>query len=201
MNKRVAIYFRSSALLRKDTDAHLGELREYARVKNWETVFYADEGSCSEKSNRPSLNRLIKDARSCLFCAVLTYDMVHLGKSLKQLLAILEEWNGLGIAIYTVKDTVDLNSDTVKQAISLLRSYLKNIQGERVREGMQVSRLMKNTKMGRPALSPEHVSEIVNIRKTERLSVRDISKRTRVPRSTVFRVLKEHCQELQAVVA
>ncbi len=84
-NKRIALYSRVSTTHGQDPQMQLRELREYAQRRELQVVEeYTDNGVSGSKDSRPALNRLMADADSQKFDAVLVWKIDRWGRSLKQ---------------------------------------------------------------------------------------------------------------------
>ena len=77
---KVAIYARiSTDNLGQDVDRQLHEVRAYCERMEYEVVEeYVDEGFARTTRNRPSLDKLIKDARQRKFKLVVSDDRIQL---------------------------------------------------------------------------------------------------------------------------
>jgi Resolvase, N terminal domain len=90
--ERVAIYARVSTLHSQNPEMQLAELREYAARRGWEvTAEYVDLGVSGSRESRPELNRMLADAHSRAFDAVVWWKLDRLGRSLKHLVTTIEE--------------------------------------------------------------------------------------------------------------
>ena len=93
--EKTAIYMRVSTSL-QTTDNQLVALQDYATRMNYEiTSIYKDEGisGIKNKSQRPALNEMMKDVVKGKFSQILIYDISRLGRSLKDLVNILNDFN------------------------------------------------------------------------------------------------------------
>src|ERR1700681_3136071 len=90
---RVGLYARVSTLNHQDPQMQLAELREYARRRGWQIVEeFTDQGVSGCKESRPSLNRLMSDAKQRKFDAVVVWKLDRFARSLKHLINALAEF-------------------------------------------------------------------------------------------------------------
>ena len=106
--KRVALYARvSTSNGQQDPEMQLRELREYAQRRDLQIVEeYIDNGVSGSKDSRPALNRLMSDAHSRKFDAVLVWKIDRWGRSLKHLVTSLAELDAYGIAFISLGTTL-----------------------------------------------------------------------------------------------
>jgi DNA invertase Pin-like site-specific DNA recombinase len=83
---RVALYARVSTLNHtQDSELQIHDLREYVSRRGWEIAAeYVDRGFSGSKDSRPALNRLMADAGSRKFDAVLVWKLDRFGRSLRR---------------------------------------------------------------------------------------------------------------------
>lgn len=150
---RVAIYARvSTAHNGQSPEMQLRELREYASRRGWGiTDEYIDRVSGS-KEFRPELNRLMGDAHSRRFDAVLVWKLDRFGRSLRHLVNALAEFEARGVAFVSFRDNLDLTTPSGRlmfQIIGAMAEFERSLIVERVRAGLRNAKA-KGRKLGRP---------------------------------------------------
>ena len=94
---KVGIYVRVSTSDKgQDPELQLGPLRKYAIARGWDFLEYVDLGESGVKDRRPGLDRLMEDARKRRLDGILVWKLDRLGRSLKHLLTMFEEFHDLG---------------------------------------------------------------------------------------------------------
>src|SRR5580698_8500640 len=102
-----AIYARVSTS-EQSSSMQLEELRAYCHRRGWTIAEeFVDEGVSGTKESRPSLNRLLTDAKRRKFDAVLVYRFDRFARSMKQLVNALSDFNVLGIAFVSLHEGID----------------------------------------------------------------------------------------------
>src|SRR5450755_4819469 len=150
----IALYARVSTLNgHQDPEMQLRELREYARLRGWK-IFgeYVDNGVSGSKESRPALNRLMADAHSRRFDAVLVWKIDRFGRSLKHLVNALADLAALGVAFVSLRDNLDLSTPSGRlmfQIIGAMAEFERALIQERVRAGLRNARA-KGRRLGRP---------------------------------------------------
>jgi len=123
-------------------------LLQYAKNFGWDVFcsmsgrdVYMDDGYSGGNMDRPALQRLLFDAKNKQFDMVMVYKQDRLSRKLKDLLALLEEFESLGIGYKSATEPFDTTSSAGKMAIQMLGScaeFERNRLVERVFPGMVV---------------------------------------------------------------
>ena len=95
------------------------------------------------KSSRPALNILMEDAKKRRFDAVLVWKLDRMGRSLKHLLSILEDFETLGIDFIAYNQNIDTTTPSGKLMFSMIGAFAefeRELIRERVKAGMQTAR-------------------------------------------------------------
>ena len=109
---KIALYARvSTADKGQDPEMQLRELREYCERRGWAvSTEYVDVGVSGAKDSRPQLNKLMADAKQRRFDAILVWKLDRFGRSLKHLVSALGEFEALGVAFVSLRDSFDLTT-------------------------------------------------------------------------------------------
>ena len=86
------------------------ELEGMAKRADWKIVeVYQDKGisGANGRNGRPELNRMLNDATRRRFKKLLVWDLSRLGRSLRDLISITDQFQELGIDLYVHKDAID----------------------------------------------------------------------------------------------
>ena len=118
---RVGLYARVSTSVGQSPEMQLVELREFATRRGWTLVGeYVDHGVSGAKESRPALNRLMTDAKERNFDVVAVWKIDRFGRSLKHLVNALAEFESLGIAFVSLKDSLDLTTPSGRLLFQLV---------------------------------------------------------------------------------
>src|SRR6266567_9020185 len=104
------------------------------------------------KESRPSLNRLMTDARQRKFDVIAIWKIDRFGRSLKHLVNALAELEALGVAFVSLRDNLDLSTPPGRlmfQIIGAMAEFKRALIQERVRAGLRNAK-QKGRKLGRP---------------------------------------------------
>jgi DNA invertase Pin-like site-specific DNA recombinase len=151
--RQCAIYARVSTQ-EQEPENQLAELRRYCAARGWTPSEYVDRGVSGAKERRPALDRLIADARRRRFDVVVCWRLDRLGRNLKHLITVLDEWQALGLAFVSLNEGIDATTPAGKLQMHLLGA-IAEFERERIRErvvaGLRRAR-SQGKRLGRPRL-------------------------------------------------
>lgn len=171
---RVAVYCRVSTAS-QDNSNQVHDCREYARARGWTiTAEYIDDATSGAKTSRPQLDRMMRDARARRFDGVLVAKLDRLGRSISHLIAVVEEWSAIGIALVSINEGLDLSSPAGRLQIHLLSAFAQ-FERERIRERV-ISGIAKARRAGtRLGRKPARITDAM-LDQTAGLSTRAAAK-------------------------
>ena len=174
---RTALYARVSTSDKgQDPEMQLRELREHCARRGWEVVGeYVDVGVSGSKDSRPALNKLVADAHRRKLDAILVWKLDRFGRSLKHLVNALAEFESLGIAFISLKESLDLTTPAGRLMfgiISAMAEFERDLIRERVRAGI-ANRRAKGFRVGRKPIILD-ASRLATLR-SEGLTIREIA--------------------------
>lgn len=154
--KRVAIYLRVSTN-DQNTDNQRLVLAEIAQKSGWEIVdIYEDKASGAKgKESRPAYKRLLEDATRRKFDMIVTWSIDRLGRSLKELVTLLNDMQSMGIGLYFHQQAIDSSTPSGKalfQMCGVFAEFERSIIVERVNAGLARAKAQGKT-LGRPKIS------------------------------------------------
>lgn len=150
---KAALYARVSTL-DQQPENQLAELKRYAEARGWDAQIFTDHGVSGSKERRPALDALVADAKRRRFDVVVCWRLDRMGRSLKHLIAVLDELTSLGIGFVSLGESIDATTPNGRLQLHLLGAFAEfersRIQ-ERVRAGLARARA-QGTRLGRPAV-------------------------------------------------
>lgn len=184
--KKVAIYARISTSDKgQDLETQLIPLRAFITARGWQIhEIYTDIMSGSKES-RPSLDKLMQDARRRKFDVVLVYRFDRFARSTKQLINSLELFSSLGIDFVSYQEAIDTSTPAGKAMFTMISAFAeleKSIIVERVRSGLERARA-QGKRLGRPKVYVD--SETILKLRLQGLSVRAIASALGVSKTKV----------------
>jgi len=191
---RVALYARVSTSDKgQDTALQLNPLREYCKAREWSLVSeYIDVGQSGSKDRRPQLDRLMDDARKRRIDCIIVWKLDRWGRSLKHLINSLSDLQNLGISFVSYQENIDLSTPSGKMmfhVVGAMAEFERSLIQERVRAGMALAKL-RGVQIGRKPTETVFLAQIIDAHANEKLSIRQIAQKVKIPRSTVFRTIK-----------
>ena len=129
--KRVAIYLRVSTS-KQDTENQLRELSAVAERSGWEIwKVYEDAGISGAKGRdkRPGLEAMMKAVNAREFDMVAAWSVDRLGRSLTDLLGILQELQEKGVDLFLHQQGLDTSTTAGKAMFQMLGLSRRNSQG------------------------------------------------------------------------
>lgn len=141
------------------------------------------------KANRPELNRLKDKVRPG--DVVVIESLSRLGRSTKDLLSLIEDWNQQGVKLVSLKESIDTTTPTGKLLLTVLSAisqFERDITVQRTNEGLQAARA-RGRKGGRPKVDSKAVDKAVKLYHAETHSVKEITTICGISQATLYRAL------------
>jgi DNA invertase Pin-like site-specific DNA recombinase len=199
---RAALYARCSTHDKgQDPELQLVPLREYCQRRGFSIKGeYVDNGISGSKDRRPELDSLLEAARKRQIDMIIVWKLDRFGRSLKQLVIALEELSTLGIGFISYQDNIDLTTPQGRlmfHIIGAMAEFERELIRERVKAGIENAR-RKGKRLGRKPVAPIDIEKVIELhREDPTLSLRFIARKSRLSKSLVGRVLKEHKMGMQ----
>jgi DNA invertase Pin-like site-specific DNA recombinase len=192
--KRVAIYLRVSTD-KQTTNNQRRELEAVAERSGWEVVkVYQDAGISGAKGRdkRPGLDAMMKAVNAKEFDMVASWSVHRLGRSLTDLLSILQGLHDKGVGLFLHQQGLDTTTSAGKamfQMLAVFAEFERGIIRERVNAGLARARA-NGVKLGRRRVKPSVEAQIVALR-DKGYGILKIRKKLGIGTSVVQRVFKE----------
>src|ERR1700737_1873703 len=156
--KRVAIYLRVSTS-KQDTENQLRELSAVADRSGWDIwKIYEDAGISGAKGRdkRPGLDSMMKAVNAKRFDMVAAWSVDRLGRSLTDLLGILQGLHDKGVDLFLHQQGIDTSTTAGRamfQMLGVFAEFERGIIRERVNAGLARAKA-KGTRLGRRPVEP-----------------------------------------------
>lgn len=180
MSKRVAIYARVSTN-QQTCENQLAELRSVADRAGYQIVQeFVDTGISGAKGrlDRPALNQLLKDCTKRRFDLVMCWDISRLGRSVQNLIEIMNELQSMRIDLFFLQQGMDTSTASGRMMFSVfgaLAEYERELIRERVIAGQDRAR-RSGVKFGRPKTITENTRQTIRLMREQGLGIRKIAK-------------------------
>src|SRR3984957_7549612 len=192
--KRVALYLRVSTA-KQDTDNQRRELEAVAERSGWEVVrIYEDAGISGAKGRdkRPGLDTMMRAVNAKRFDMVAAWSVDRLGRSLTDLLGILQGLQDKGVDLFLHQQGLDTSTTAGKamfQMLGVFAEFERGIIRERVNAGLARARA-SGIKLGRRPVKPAVEARIRQLR-DDGMGMLKIGKKLGIGTSVVQRVVSE----------
>src|SRR5882762_4142481 len=184
---RAAIYTRVSTA-DQSVDMQLRDLSKLAASRDFEVVKeYCDEGQSGAKSSRPALDKMLADAKAGKFEVILIWRLDRLGRSLANLIRLLEDFKSWNVALISFSESLDFTTSMGKlfyQLLGAFSEFERETIRERTRSGLRNAKA-RGVKLGRKVV-PVDVSEVARLRAAGN-SYKHISQTLRVSIGSLYR--------------
>jgi DNA invertase Pin-like site-specific DNA recombinase len=190
--KRVAIYLRVSTS-KQETSNQRRELEAVAARSGWQIVkVFQDAGISGAKGRdkRPGLDALLKAVNGKEFDMVAAWSVDRLGRSLTDLLGILQALHDKGVDLFLHQQGLDTSTSAGRamfQMLGVFAEFERGIIRERVNAGLARARA-NGTKLGRRPVKPAVEARIRQLR-AKGDGILKIGKKLGVGTSVVQRVV------------
>jgi len=202
--KRVVLYARVSTA-DQDEQLQLDELREYAARRGWLVLAeYVDHGVSGTKDSRVHLDALMKHVRRGGVDAVLVWKFSRFARSVRHLVAALEEFKSFGLDFVSVSEQIDTTTAIGRMTFTIIAAideFFVDTLRENTRAGLAVAR-RRGKRIGRPPAerrTNKHKGKRLDVEQAAALiasgaSRREAARRLGVPEATLRRAMARASQ-------
>jgi DNA invertase Pin-like site-specific DNA recombinase len=116
------------------------QLREYAKRNEYEIFGEYIDIISGTKDSRPQFNQLLSDMRQNRFSSICITKLDRLGRSLKHLLNLIDEFNAAGIGLVATTQNIDTKSSAGKLQLQIMGAFAefeRNLISERTKESLK----------------------------------------------------------------
>jgi len=165
--KRAALYVRVSTSDKGQTiENQLQPLQDAARRLGWTVeAIYRDEGISGTKGRekRPGLDDLLKGVARREFDLVAAWSVCRLGRSLADLIGLLDELKARDIDLYLHQQALDTSTPSGRMLfgmLSVFSEFERAMIRDRVMAGLHRARHVEGKRLGRPPTTPIRMQRI-----------------------------------------
>lgn len=166
-------------------------LRQEDALKKFGIDELYTEKMTGTKSDRPELNKVKLRVRKG--DTVVVESLSRLGRSSKDLLILLDEWEKEGITLVSLKESIDTTTATGKLLVTVLSAicqFERDITVQRTKEGLASARA-RGRKGGRPKADKKAVEKAIKLYNAQTHSIKEIVELTGISQATLYRELKK----------
>jgi len=136
---KVAIYARVSTD-DQHADKQVDICKDFCEKNNHEVYDIYQDVISGTTSSRPSFNKLLEAMRDRKFECVMVTKLDRMGRSLKHLLSLFDEFQSKGINFISVTQHIDTSTATGRLQMQIMGAFAefeRNIISERTKEGLK----------------------------------------------------------------
>lgn len=188
--KKVAIYARVSTD-KQTCENQLQELRATAERMGYTIVAeFVDSGISGMKTrqDRPALDSLMKSATQRKFDMIMCWSIDRLGRSLQNLVEILNEMQSMKIDMFFLQQGMDTTTPSGRMIFSVfgaIGEFERNLIRERVIAG-QKRAVANGVKIGRPTKMNDGMRSAIKLLRDKGMGIKQIAKQLQVGIGTVY---------------
>jgi DNA invertase Pin-like site-specific DNA recombinase len=188
--KNVAIYARVSTD-KQTCENQLQELRATAERMGYTVVAeFVDSGLSGMKTrqDRPALDSQMKSATQRKFDMIMCWSIDRLGRSLQNLVEILNEMQSMKIDMFFLQQGMDTTTPSGRMIFSVfgaIGEFERNLIRERVIAG-QKRAVANGVKIGRPSKMNDGMRSAIKILREKGMGIKQIAKQLQVGIGTVY---------------
>lgn len=193
MSRRIGIYVRVSTKS-QEVENQLAELFAACKRDDWQVAHvFSDRGISGAKgrAERKGLDDLLKAVVRRDIDQVVVWSIDRLGRSLRDLINVIEELRQKDCDLYIHKQAIDTNTPSGKMLFSLLRIFAefeREIIRERIMAGQARAR-SQGKRIGRRTIIDQALRTEAARLRCSGLSLRDIGAKLDVSAATIHKAL------------
>lgn len=160
-------------------------------------LIYSETAS-GGKADRPKLKEMFDYAREG--DTIVVYKLDRLGRSLKDLINLLEQLEERGIHFESITDGIDTSTSAGKlqmHLIGAMAEFERDLIRERTKAGLEAARA-RGRKGGRPKIDKKKIDLALRLYDSKEYSIKEIEKMSGVSAATLYRYEKKRKQENEA---
>jgi len=136
---KVAIYCRVSTDM-QNTDNQASLCHKYCESRGFQVYNIYEDVYSGVKDSRPSFDHMLRDMRMYRFKGIVVSKLDRLGRSLKHLISLMEEFKNKGVELIAVTQNIDTTTSAGKlqfQIMGAFAEFERNLISERTKEGLK----------------------------------------------------------------
>lgn len=162
------------------------------KIYNCSEIF--TEKMSGTKDNRPELSRLKDKIRTGDTLVIESFS--RLGRSTKDLIGLVEYFEGKSVKLISIKENFDTNTPQGKLMLTVFQAFSqfeRDLIVQRTKEGLESARA-RGRKGGRPKVKEKKVDKALKLYDSKEYSIREIVGMTGISQVTLYRYINKRKQ-------
>jgi len=150
------------------------------------------------KADRPQLKRLKDEVREG--DTVYIESLSRLGRSTKDLLAIIDHFQNAGVTVVSARESIDTSTPMGKMMTTVmcaLAEFERDLIVERTRDGLKAARA-RGRKGGRPKTDAKTIGVALSLYDSKEHSIAEICMRCGISQGTLYKAINERKATVEA---
>lgn len=165
--------------------------RQIDALQNYGVEELYQEKMTGTKADRPELEKVKLRLRKG--DTLVIESLSRLGRSTKDLLSLVDEFDRKGIILISLKENIDISTPTGKLLLTVLSAlcqFERDLTVQRTNEGLQAARA-RGRKGGRPKKSNKQIELAMTMYDSKNYSVKEITESTGISQGTLYKAINE----------
>jgi DNA invertase Pin-like site-specific DNA recombinase len=165
--------------------------RQLDILKQYNCTEILTEKMSGTKADRPELNRLKENVRPG--DTVIVESFSRLGRSTKDLIELVEYFEGKEVKLLSLKENFDTNTPQGKLMLTVFQAFSqfeRDLIVQRTKEGIASARI-RGRKGGRPRVKEKNVSKALKLYDTKEYSISEIVEISGISQATLYRYIQK----------
>lgn len=171
----------------QETELQISALEEAGCNRIYKDV-YSGKGK-----ERPDLTRMLEALREG--DVVIVWKLDRLGRSLKDLIEILDNFKSSGIQFVSLTESIDTTSavgELTFHIIGAMAQFERNLISERTKAGLASARARGRFGGRKPKLAKKDIEKAKAMLSSDSITVSDVAKHFGVSRPTLYKYISDH---------
>lgn len=164
--------------------------RQIDALKSYGAEQIFEEKITGTIKSRPELDKLKSMLREN--DTVVIESLSRLGRSSKDLLALIEEFRERKVTLVSLKENIDISTPTGQLMFTVLAAlcqFERDLTVQRTKDGLMAARA-RGRKGGRPAVDPKKVEKALRLYEAQTHSINEIIQITGVSQGTLYKAIR-----------
>jgi len=171
----------------QDTDLQITALKEAGCERIYKEVF------TGKTKDRPELTRMLDALRE--EDVVVVWKLDRLGRSLKDLIELLDMFKAKNIQFISLTESIDTTSavgELIFNVIGSIAQFERSLMSERTKAGLEAARARGKKGGRKPKLSSNDIKKAMAMLEDKTIAVSDVADHFKVSRTTLYKYINAH---------